>query len=126
MFRMTEDEYRQLTGKKSVKRQSKYNACKVSVDGILFDSKAEADYYCQLKLLLMAKEIDGFCRQPRFVITESSNGGRGTEYVADFIVFYPDGTYRIIDVKGVKTDTFKLKQKSLAEKYPKIKIELEK
>lgn len=42
MFRMTEDEYRQLTGKKTVKRQSKYNARRVSVDGISFDSKAEA------------------------------------------------------------------------------------
>lgn len=30
---MTEDEYRQLTGKKTVKRQSKYNARRVSVDG---------------------------------------------------------------------------------------------
>ncbi len=126
MFRMTEDEYRQLTGKKTVKRQSKYNARRVSVDGISFDSKAEADYYCRLKLLLRAREIDGFCRQPRFVITEGSNGSKGTEYVADFVIFYPNGTYRIIDVKGVKTDTFKLKQKSLAEKYPKIKIELEK
>lgn len=111
MFRMSEEEYKHLTGEKAVKKRSKYNARKTNIDGITFDSKAEADYYCRLKLLLRAKKIDGFCRQPRFIITEGDGGNKGTEYVADFIIFYPDGTYRIVDVKGMKTDTFKLKQK---------------
>ena len=95
--------------------KSKYNSRKTVVDGISFDSRAEADYYCQLKILLRAGKIDGFCRQARFVITEGNNGEKGTEYVTDFVVFYPNGTYRIVDVKGVKTEVFKLK----------IKIELE-
>lgn len=105
--------------------KSKYNSRKTAVDGISFDSQAEADYYCQLKLLLRAGEINGFCRQARFVITEGKNGEKGTEYVTDFVVFYPNGSYRIIDVKGIKTDVFKLKIKCLREKYPKLKIELE-
>ncbi len=105
--------------------KSKYNSRKTVVDGISFDSRAEADYYCQLKILLRAGKIDGFCRQARFVITEGNNGEKGTEYVTDFVVFYPNGTYRIVDVKGVKTEVFKLKIKCLREKYPKIKIELE-
>lgn len=110
---------------KQTKPKSKYNSKKISVDGITFDSQAEANYYCQLKILLKAGEIDGFCRQARFVITEGKNGEKGTEYVTDFVVFLPDGKYRIIDVKGVKTDVFKLKVKCLREKYPKLKIELE-
>lgn len=110
---------------KQTKPKSKYNSKKISVDGITFDSQAEANYYCQLKILLKAGEIDGFCRQARFVITEGKNGEKGTEYVTDFIVFLPGGKYRIIDVKGVKTDVFKLKVKCLREKYPKLKIELE-
>ena len=110
---------------KQTKSKSKYNSKKISVDGITFDSQAEANYYCQLKILLKAGEIDGFCRQARFVITEGKNGEKGTEYVTDFVVFLPDGKYRIIDVKGVKTDVFKLKVKCLREKYPKLKIELE-
>ncbi len=107
------------------KRKSKYNARKVEVDGIKFDSQAEANYYCKLKILLRAGKIDGFCRQPRFVITEGKNGEKGTEYVADFIIFLPYGKYKIVDVKGVKTDVFKLKIKSLREKYPKLTVELE-
>ncbi len=110
---------------KQTKPKSKYNSKKISVDGIIFDSQAEANYYCQLKILLKAGEIDGFCRQARFVITEGKNGEKGTEYVTDFIVFLPGGKYRIVDVKGVKTDIFKLKVKCLREKYPKLKIELE-
>lgn len=107
-------------------KKNKYNAVKVWVDGISFDSQAEANFYGQLKLLLRAGAIDGFCRQARFVITEGKDGKRGTEYVTDFVIFYPDGSYRIVDVKGKETEVFKLKVKALREKYPKIKIELEK
>ena len=125
-LRMTEAEAKKLGVKvPDQKKRSKYNARKVRVDGIAFDSKAEANYYCRLKLLLRAGEIDGFCRQARFVITEGRNGERGTEYVTDFVVFYPDGSYRIVDVKGVKTDAFRIKVKCMREKYSKLKIELE-
>ena len=125
-LRMTEAEAKKLGVKiPEQKRKSKYNARKVRVDGIAFDSQAEANHYCRLKLLLRAGKIDGFCRQARFVITEGRDGEKGTEYVTDFIVFYPDGKYRIVDVKGVKTDVFRLKVKCMREKYPKLKIELE-
>ena len=50
---------------------------------------------------------------------------RGTEYVADFVIFNNDGTSRIVDTKGVKTNEFKLKMKSFREKYPTLKVELE-
>ena len=125
-LRMTEAEAKKLGVKvPDQKKRSKYNARKVRVDGIAFDSQAEANYYCRLKLLLRAGEIDGFCRQARFVVTEGRNGERGTEYVTDFVVFYPDGSYRIVDVKGVKTDAFRLKVKCMREKYPRLKVELE-
>jgi len=107
------------------KRKNKYNSQKVVVDGIKFDSQAEANYYCMLKILLRKGEIDGFCRQARFIITEGKNGEKGSEYVCDFVVFYQNKTYRIVDVKGVKTPVFKLKIKSLREKYPKLTVELE-
>ena len=105
------------------KKRNKYGAAKVHVDGIRFDSRAEAEFYESLKLLQRADEIAGFCRQARFVITESKDG-RGAEYVCDFVIFENDGTYRIVDVKGVETDVFKLKKKSFAEKYPKLKLEV--
>jgi len=124
--RLTDKELRRLGFKvPETEKKSKYNSRKVYIDGISFDSQAEANYYCQLKILLRAGKIDGFCRQARFVVTEGKNGEKGTEYVTDFIIFYPNGSYRIVDVKGVKTDVFKLKIKCLREKYPKLKIELE-
>ena len=52
------------------KPKNKYYSQKTWIDGICFDSKKEADYYCQLKLLTRAGEIKGFCRQARFVVTE--------------------------------------------------------
>lgn len=124
-LRMTEAEARKLGVKMPEQKRQKYNARKVRVDGIAFDSQTEANYYCRLKLLLRAGEIDGFCRQARFVVTYGQDGEKGTEYVTDFIVFLPDKTYRIVDVKGIKTRDFKLKMKSLREKYPRLKVELE-
>ena len=124
-MRISEKEAQQLGLISKGKPQSKYNSRRIKVDGITFDSQVEANYYCNLKILLRIGEITGFCRQARFVVTEGRNGERGTEYVTDFIVFYPNETYRIVDVKGVKTDVFKLKVKSFREKYPKLKIELE-
>lgn len=128
-MRFSEEEYREFlkrTGKVSppdTPKKSKYNAKKVRVDGILFDSQKEADYYSELKILLAGGAIDGFCRQARFVATQGDDTTRGTEYVADFVIFYPDKTYKIVDVKGMKTEVYKLKLKCLREKYPKIKVE---
>ena len=78
----------------SSKRKSKYRANKVSVDGHTFDSQKEADYYCELKLKLQAKEIDGFCLQPTFMLAP------GLKYKADFIVFHKNKEAEVIDVKG--------------------------
>lgn len=124
-MRMSVAEAKKLGILPKTESKSKYNSKKITVDGIKFDSRAEANYYCNLKILLRTGEITGFCRQARFIITEGKNGENGAEYVTDFVVFYPNGTYRIIDVKGVKTEVFKLKVKSFREKYPKLKIELE-
>lgn len=122
MVNLTEKEAQKLGIQRG---RSKYNARATVVDGIRFDSKAEADYYIGLKQSVRSGLISGFCRQARFICIEGKDGEKGTEYLADFIIFYPDGSYRIVDVKGVETDVFKLKMKCLKEKYPEIKIEME-
>ena len=38
--------------------------------------------------------------------------------MADFVVTYSDGHVEVIDVKGVRTDVYKLKRKMLLFKYP--------
>ncbi|OAH53105.1 hypothetical protein AWH48_12170 [Domibacillus aminovorans] len=106
-----------------------WNAKKTYVYGILFDSKAEADYY---KLLLADPGVEKVEVQPVFEVIPSyqvtcyrCNGsgkqkslktgkainctrcsGKGSKtkpgakYTADFKVYYKDGRTEIVDVKG--------------------------
>lgn len=103
------EDYKNFTNCKQ--RKSKYRANKTSVDGHTFDSQKEADYYCELKLKLQSKEINGFCLQPTFMLAP------GLKYKADFIVFNSDNTYDVIDVKGVKTKEYIAKKKVFEDKY---------
>lgn len=101
--------------------RSKYNAKKVVIDNIKFDSKAEAAYYQQLKLLKMTGEVVSFDLQPEFVLQESfrKNGKlyRAIKYKADFLVRYSDGHEELIDVKGMLTKEFRIKQKLFELRY---------
>ena len=100
------------------KRKSKYGAIKTSVDGQTFDSKKEADYYCELKLRLQSGDIKGFGLQPTFILAP------GLKYKADFIVIDKDGKAEIIDVKGYKTKEYITKKKVFEDKFDlKIKEE---
>ena len=103
------DDYKNFTDGK--KKKSKYRANKTSVDGHTFDSKKEAEYYCELKLRLQGKEINGFCLQPTFMLAP------GLKYKADFIVFNKDNTYEVIDVKGIRTKEYIAKKKVFEDKY---------
>lgn len=101
--------------------RSKYNAKKVVIDNIKFDSKAEAAYYQQLKLLKMAGEVVSFDLQPEFILQDSfrKNGKlyRAIKYKADFLVRYSDGHEELIDIKGMLTKEFRIKQKLFELRY---------
>ena len=103
------EDYKEFTN--ATKRKSKYRANKVAIDGHTFDSQKEADYYCELKLRLQAKEINGFCLQPIFILAP------GLKYKADFIVFNKDNSTEVIDVKGFKKKEYIAKKKVLEDKY---------
>lgn len=105
----TED-YKNYTNSKC-NRISKYNANKTSVDGHMFDSQKEADYYCQLKIRLQGKDIKGFCLQPIFILAPN------LKYKPDFIVFNNDNSVEVIDVKGFKTKEYITKKKVFEDKY---------
>ena len=100
----------------------KYNAKKTVIDGIKFDSKKEAARYEVLKGLELVGKIDRLELQPRFVLMDGfryeGKAIRKIEYVADFL--YRDlSTCELIveDVKGVKTDVYKLKKKLFLKHY---------
>lgn len=92
-------------------KKTKYRSYKTSVDGHTFDSQKEAEYYNELKLLTQAKQINGFCLQPTFILAP------GLKYKADFIVFNTDCTYDVVDVKGFKTKEYIAKKKIFEDKY---------
>lgn len=103
-------------------RKNKYNAKKATVDGHTFDSKREAERYCELKLFLRAKEIKNLELQPRFLLQDGfvdkeGNEHKKIEYVADFM--YVDKSEKTVveDVKGVLTDVYKLKKKMFLKIY---------
>jgi hypothetical protein len=129
-LRMSEDEYMEYQRKHGSNnvlepaKKPKYNNKRTRVDGILFDSQKEADYYSELKLQLKAGTIKGFCRQPEFVLVEGFAGRKPVTYKADFIVFNLDGTVDIIDTKGYETETFRIKYKQFLNKFPGLELKI--
>ena len=98
-------------------KRHKYGARKTSVDGVVFDSAAEAKRYRELKIFQEAGEISGLQLQPLFVIQEPftyrGKRHRAITYKADFMYRDKDGSVIVEDVKGMKTPVFRLKWKML-------------
>ena len=105
----------------------KYHNKKVEYDGYTFDSIREKNYYIKLKLLEKAgkiKELElqkEFELQPSFKLNNKTS--RKITYRADFTYkTTEDDKLHVIDVKGFKTDVYKLKKKLFEYKY---RIEIE-
>ena len=87
---------------------SKYGAIPTMVDGIRFDSKAEAKRYGTLAMLERAGKIGDLRLQPSFRCVVG--GDLICTYRTDFA--YVEGGEKVVeDVKGVQTAAFKLKRK---------------
>lgn len=121
MINWSEEEYKELLKTKKKKKKSKYSAVKTKVNGIKFDSKKEARRYKELKILEKADEIKSLELQPRFLLQEKFkyNGKtiRKIEYVADFRYIDEKGNTVVEDVKGMKTEVYKIKKKIFLKKY---------
>jgi hypothetical protein len=93
------------------KPRSKYNAERVTIDGIKFDSKKEARFYMLLRQRQAAGDLLRFHRQVTFDLEG------GIRYICDFQIFENDGTVHYVDTKGMETETFKLKRKQVKARY---------
>lgn len=100
-----------------MKTKSKYRAQKMTYNGFKFDSKAEARRYQELDLLERAGKIESVILQPKYTLMEGYTNGAGRRiremvYIADFAYKNLEtGEYVIEDVKGVRTEGYKLKKK---------------
>ena len=96
-------------------RTHKYGAVRTEVNGITFDSKAEAARYQQLLILKKAGRISKLRLQTRWPLLVS-----GTEvavYVSDFDYLTCEGEHVVFDTKGVLTPVFRLKAKMFRAQY---------
>lgn len=97
--------------------RSKYNNRKVRCLGETFDSMLECERYKYLKALEQQKVISNLRRQVKYVLLPSQKDSktrktieREITYLADFV--YEKGSQTIVeDVKGMKTDVYKIKRK---------------
>jgi hypothetical protein len=106
--RMSAAEFRAQPSEKP--KRNKYNAKRTLVDGICFDSKAEASYYAALKLRERAGEVTEIEMQRRYTL--APYGIHVAFYDADFVFFDRVACRRrIVDVKGFSTRDFKIKAK---------------
>lgn len=127
---------------KKTKEMGRYYHKKTEVDGIVFDSQTEAEYYEYLKEQKKQGLIKSFTRQdeytlqdkfiivdgkriegsdPNFKKIQKANPGRtiaAIKYKADFTIHHNDGSIQVVDVKGQKTADFKLKEKMFNYMYP--------
>lgn len=104
-------EKNQLSPKHNEKvgRVGKYNNVKTEIDGFMFDSKKEANRYVELKGMVNRGEIRDLQRQVKYRL--DVNGVKVCGYIADFVYKKKSGEEIIEDVKGVRTDVYRLKKK---------------
>ena len=95
----------------------KYGAKRTEADGIKFASKKEAQFYNDLKLQVKAGGVLFFLMQVPFHLPG------GIRYFLDFMVFESSGVVRCVDVKGFRTQTYKVKKKMVEALYPGVEIE---
>jgi hypothetical protein len=103
------------------KKNSKYNAKKVKIDNILFDSKLEGNRYIELKQLLSLGVISDLETHKKYPLIV--NGLEVTTYEADF-VYKKDGVEIIEDTKGFLTKEYKVKKKLMKAVYDKDIVEV--
>ena len=95
------------------KRPAKYRNEKTRRGELTFDSKAEAERYDELRLMLRAGEINDLQLQVPFELIPAQKARGRTEracrYVADF-VYTRNGEVVVEDVKGHRTPEYIIKR----------------
>lgn len=104
-----------------VKRTNKFNARKTELDGILFDSKAEAERYGTLKLLEHAKQVRSVTVKPEFPL--KINGVLIGHFTPDF-GYFEGGRQYVDDVKGMITAEASLRMRVFMACYPEIRLRI--
>lgn len=95
---------------------NKYGAKKQEFQGKLYDSRYEASVAQELDLRLRAKDI--LSVEPQYKIEAwacRSDGSKAflVKHKVDFRIKLKDGSYELIEAKGIETDDYKWRRKFL-------------
>lgn len=126
--RMSAAEYRKRFSKTSkvgnqvcrTSNSNKYNAKKVEIDGVQFDSKKEAQLWQKLQNLQRMGVISDLQRQIRFELVPKQKDERAVHYVADY-VFKEGDKLVVADCKSAMTKklpAYIIKRKLFKWRYP--------
>lgn len=94
----------------------KYRYCKYGnrasdYNGFIYDSGFEADYARELDMRLKAKDIKDWQKQVKVEIKIGDM--HICNYYVDFEIAHNDGSFELIEVKGMETQLWRLKRKLL-------------
>lgn len=113
MTSMSVEQYRREILKQSDKpkatKHNKFNAQKVELDGMTFDSKKEYKRYIELKAMQQRGEIFGlehhtkFELAPKIKLEGEKRAKPALRYFADFTYYNKSGEYIVEDVKSAAT-----------------------
>lgn len=107
-------------------KQSKYGNIRTEIDGISFDSQAEAQRYGELRLLQQAGHISLLQPSPERPKKERFKLSAGITYTPDF-TYFEGGRQIAEDVKGGRataTAHFRDKAKLFRECHPHIELRI--
>lgn len=128
MVRIDQSQLDMLRAGNEIKKpgKNKYNAKKIIIDGIVFDSIKEGNRYLDLRLQQHTGFIKNLACHPKYILLEGFKHKQGYCYP---ITFKPDFRYEkdneiwVEDVKGgdsTKTDGYIIRKKLLLNRYPEI------
>ncbi|WDZ50196.1 DUF1064 domain-containing protein [Acinetobacter vivianii] len=113
MNSMSIDQYRReilkQQNKPKVAKRNKFNAQKVELDGMMFDSKKEYRRYIELKAMQQRGEITRLKHHTKFELAPKTKlegekrAKPALRYFADFTYFNAVGQYIVEDVKSEAT-----------------------
>lgn len=97
--------------------KTKYNVSKIAVEGIVYDSKAEAKRHHELSLLERAGKIEALHYHGLLFRLGRSDKGRTISYTPDF-TYLEDGRLIAEEVKGVRVRDWPVRAALFKERFP--------
>ena len=113
--------------------RNKYNAKRCEYDGIRFDSIAEMNHYCILKIRQKQGEISNLECHPKYELTingrpilirsEGYPNGRRAVYTPDFRYMQEGRGVVVEDVKRIPTEAYRLRRAIFEAIYYPVKVD---